>query len=194
MDPKSILNLLCQQEKISFPIYNIGNPEGPSHSPIFRYGKITVGSYETIINNGEYKRSKELEKALAAKIIPCIKSQCSESKHNSEPISTNILYIIDYDHNGHLKSKLINYNCVIFAGVSFDDNALPKATNTLKVIKATSHGKDMVDHMITWWACENRTKLIKYDKVIVVSKDTGLSSVVHIMKENQIIAEYASNM
>ena len=191
MNPKSILNRLCQQRGLPIPIYDIKDPQGPSHDPRFRYGRIQVGKYVVNIDDGNYKNLKDMEKRLAIEIYFIITTIEADVKVD---IDLDVIYIIDYDHNGHLKSRLDQYNCVIFVGVGFNNYSLPKNTDTLEVIKANDPGKDMVDHMMTWWACEHRDRLRKYKKVFVVSKDTSLSSLVHIMNDNQIKAKYLANM
>ncbi len=52
----------------------------------------------------------------------------------------------------------------------------------------------MVDHMMTWWACAHRDALRKYTKVVVVSKDSGVYSLVLLLIENGINAEYQANI
>lgn len=196
MSFKSDLSVYCQKQQHPFPKYTTGYPVGPSNTPIFGQGSIVVGNNKVEITDGTYKKRKELEDALAEKMLTRLKGdETSKLETVPTPINNN-LYLIDYDHNGHLKSSLEQgrFKAVIFAAVTFNSAHLPRETSSLKVVKATYPISEIVDHMMTWWACENQRELSQYDKVVVISKDKGLYSLVHILNCNGINAEFATTL
>ena len=74
MDNKSKLNIYCQQNKIPTPEYEISNPEGKSHSPIFKWIKIsTKGVIDDFIIYGDFKNKKDAEYKCAELFLEKIK-------------------------------------------------------------------------------------------------------------------------
>lgn len=117
------------------------------------------------------------------------------NRNSPASLKSNV-YLIDYDNMAHA-GKIIDTldgKVHLFVSFTFNTDKIPISLNSrIKIHKAHSPNREMVDHMMTWYACKN-IKLLKHAKVYIISKDTGMYSLVEILKHKKIDVEFISNV
>ena len=195
MNYKSQVNEICHKYKLSAPKYIIDPAKGPLNMPVFVSGNCTIENITLIIDNGNYNKRKDIEQALAKLVVQYYSQKDIKSYYEGTSF-INSIYLIDYDHNGHLKTLIESSNKLyeIFVGMSFNSSDLPKSTKNINIHQAKLPVSEMVDHMITWWCGCNLIKLQSYDNVYIVSKNKGLYPLYEILKENGVKISIMSNL
>lgn len=192
---KGRLNEYCQQNNLPMPIYSVGQLDGPSHAPIYKLVEVEIVGKGKFTINGHFSKKKEAEQEAAKNAIFKLHSDyldnIIEEKYNCNP---DTCLLVNFDHYPLLKNELIyksnnGYMVHIFGSRSFNEKILPSISNNLINHIAFSSTPEMVNYMMTWFACETLDTLKSYKKVILISKDKEVNALVEILKSKGIDAE-----
>lgn len=75
LDPKSLLQQICQRRNLPLPEYRAGEPTGPAHNPTF-FVEVLVGG--KVLGKGEGASKKEAEQKAAEESIKIIENDGKE--------------------------------------------------------------------------------------------------------------------
>lgn len=197
---KSKLSVFCQQGGFPTPIYLVGDPEGPPHTPVFKECTVTIGEndYKFSITSGSKKELenlaaeetlKILEDNVIAKTKKCVERSAKTKKKYDK------VYLVDFDNSADVDIKNLSGEIHLFVAQTFNlktkkMKGLQKRDN-LEIHQAQEPLPEIVDHMMTWYACENLKK-IRDKEVIIVSRDSGLYALVSLLKQKQVNAKMVS--
>ena len=192
----SLVKEFCDKERFSTPSYSIDSPVGPSHTPVFKGGFVYITEIGYVYITGEFTKKQEIKNALAEKALIKLQEskQKSQEEVNNEYINT--LFLVDLDNCADLIPKISNMaskECQFRIFVSMSLNLKIEKTEHIEIYQASLPVSEMVDHMMTWYACKNLNMLLTKKNVIVISKDKGLNALVEILKQNNVKANYTNN-
>jgi hypothetical protein len=194
---KTKLNEFCHKSSFQTPIYLVGNPEGLPHNPIYTDCTVGIGDKKYTFRS-KASSKKELENLAAEETLKILENMVIThteklvSKSAKTKKFSNQIYLIDFDNCADINLQNLSGEIHIFIAQNF--NTRTKKMNTIKnlpnveIHQAEEPLPEMVDHMMTWYACENFKK-IKQKEVIVVSKDSGLYALVALLKQKAIKAK-----
>lgn len=194
---KTKLNEFCHKSGFQTPIYLVGDPEGPTHSPVYRDCAVAVGDKKYEFRNKAGSK-KELENLAAEETLKLLERAVIEKtdelvSHSAKTKkSFNRIYLIDFDNCADACLQNLGGDIHIFVAKNFNVKtkkmkAIQRRPN-VEIHQAEEPLPEMVDHMMTWYACENLKK-IKNKEVVVISRDSGLNALVAILKQKGIKAK-----
>ena len=113
------------------------------------------------------------------------------SKSSKTEKAYDKVYLIDFDNCADTDVKNLRGYIHIFLAKNFNmkSNKIKNIQNLpgVKIHQAKEPLPEIVDHMMTWYACENFKK-IKDKEVVVISKDFGLNALISILKQKDVNA------
>jgi hypothetical protein len=186
---KSKLNEWCQKNKLKLPVYKVENPNGPAHQCIYHKCTIEIGEIYSIEIEYNCSSKKEIENKASEIVFEKLINLRSIKDSLNSSFKNERVFLVDFDNSADISIDSLNGEVVIFVSSTFNLNSkkmkLIKERNNIKIIQALHPLPEIVDHMMTWFACKNIEKL-KEKNVVIFSKDSGLNALVHILKDEGV--------
>lgn len=185
---------------------------GPAHKPEFVGMNAVLFGKEYKVE-GSFPNKTALKQALAEKICAGLNGTTTDevihqpSNHiepkiqwESIPVTTFVdpgfkIYLVDLDNQSRYLKSFIEMNDEIhlFAGMAQNRSVIPKAEH-ITVHYANKPVKEMVDHMITYWASRNLEELKSVDEVIICSTDAGLYALCCLLQDDGVNCKFQNGI
>jgi len=197
---KSRLNEFCHKSGFQTPIYLVGSPEGPPHKPVYKDCSVSIGE-KTYDFRNKSSSKKEMENMAAEEALKLMEdmviteTQKLVSHSAKTKKSCDRVYLVDFDNCADTGLQDLGGEIHLFVAQNFNTKtkkmkAVQNQPN-VEIHRAEEPLPEMVDHMMTWFACENLKK-IKNKEVVVISRDSGLNALVALLKQKGVKAKIAN--